>query len=146
MRSESRFSRVSPLHAAIVAFIFGSLYLNFSNNEHVRSTLAAAQSSKPISAIHEAISGGHEYISAKYASAIGSSTGAGRKSGISIELDSFARTAAAAAKGQDTKQKYHLVLPVTSASHRFCRSLFALLVNGYDAPTIVSRVFKQCRN
>lgn len=36
------------------------------------------------------------------------------------------------------EQRHYLVLPATEANSAFCRTLFSLLINGYDPPIIVS--------
>lgn len=61
---------------------------------------------------------------------------------VAVYGHSAAGTAAAAAApvaGLDTTMpKRHVVLPATGPNRAFCRCLFTLLINGYDAPTVVS--------
>lgn len=106
--------RIPPLRIAILLSIF-ALALLLGNVSHVSETVTNVTASAPVAAIQKALLDGHNLVASYAGSA-----------GLYNYKDS----------SKDSKKRY-IVLPATAPNPGFCRTLLALLINDYGAPTIV---------
>lgn len=105
----TRQNRVPPLRIAAL-FLFLALAVLLGNMSNVSETMQSVSSSTPVAALQKALIDGHKLV-ASYAGYSSSNS---------------------------KPQKRYIVLPATAANPGFCRTLFALLINDYGPPTIVS--------
>lgn len=107
-------SRFPPARIAIEISIF-ALALLLGNVSYFSDTVSNVSASAPVAAIQKALQDGHSLV-ASYAGSAG--------------LYSYKDSSKAG-------KKRYIVLPATAPNPGFCRTLFALLINDYGAPTIV---------
>lgn len=105
--------RIPPTRIAILLSFF-ALALLLGNISHVSETVSTVSTSAPVAALQKALLDGHNLV-ASYAGSAGLYT----------------------SSQSNKQQKRFIVLPATAPNPGFCRTLFALLINDYGAPTIV---------
>lgn len=110
--SSARSNGTSAARIPILIVLFFTLVLLLGNVTQVTETVHNVSSSSTVATIQKALVDSHKLV-ASYA---GYNTGNTSK----------------------PKQKRYIVLPATAANPGFCRTLFALLINDYGPPTIVS--------
>lgn len=107
-------SSTTSTRLPIICIVFIALALFLGNNAEVSDTVQSVSSSASLASLQKALLDGHEAL-ANYAG-YGTATNAASTS----------------------NKKRYIVLPATAANPGFCRTLFALLINDYGPPTIVS--------